>query len=115
MSFVKISYPQYKVNNLSNGNISNKKLLQNIDYKLKELSEEELNKLEKELATYKQQSDSLLSTYNNEQLSPEERKKAGQEYNKVNEVAKQKHHQWHNAGPRARRDVEYPFEEFQNF
>jgi hypothetical protein len=51
-------------------------------------SEEELNKLEKELATYKQQSDSLLAAYNNEQLSPEERNKAGQEYNKVNEVAK---------------------------
>ena len=51
-------------------------------------SEEELNKLEKELATYKQQSDSLLAAYNNEQLSPEDRNKAGQEYNKVNEVAK---------------------------
>jgi hypothetical protein len=51
-------------------------------------SEEELNKLEKELATYKQQSDSLLAAYNNEQLSPEERNQAGQEYNKVNEVAK---------------------------
>lgn len=51
-------------------------------------SEEELNKLEKELATYKQQSDSLLAAYNNEQLSPEERNKAGQEYNKVNEIAK---------------------------
>jgi uncharacterized protein YidB (DUF937 family) len=51
-------------------------------------SEEELNKLEKELATYKQQSDSLLAIYENETLSPEDRNKAGQEYNKVNEIAK---------------------------
>jgi hypothetical protein len=50
-------------------------------------TEKELKKVEQELSGYKQQSDSLLAIYNNEALSPQERNKAGEEYNKVNEIA----------------------------